>query len=62
MKVELIGLLSRAQVANSLGTCVHTVQRLTKRGVLPCLKFNRRLIRYRPEDVERFIREATEGK
>ncbi|MSU62655.1 MAG: DNA-binding protein [Pedosphaera sp.] len=56
------GLLSRGQVAQQLGMCAHTVQRLTKRGLLPALVFNRRLIRYRAEDVDRFIQGATAGK
>ena len=56
------GLLSRAQVAERLCVCPHTIQRLTRRGVLPAIVFNRRLIRYAPETVEAFIQSALIGK
>ncbi len=48
-------LLTRRQVARWLGVCETTVQRLTRKGVLPALVFNRRLIRYTEEAVETFI-------
>ena len=51
-------LLSRAEVAQRLGTCTHTVQRLTRRGLLPAIRFNARLIRYAPETLEAFINSA----
>lgn len=54
-----IGLLSRTQVARRLGVCPHTVQRLTRRGLLQAYTFNRRLIRYSPEVVDAYIRAAT---
>jgi hypothetical protein len=54
-------LLSRAQVAHRLGVCPHTVQRLTRRGLLPAIVFNRRLIRYAPAVVEQFINSAVTG-
>jgi excisionase family DNA binding protein len=57
-KQAIIGLLSRAQVAQRLGTCPHTVARLTRKGLLPCLRFNSRLIRYKREDVDKFISSA----
>ena len=60
-KQVLIGLLSRTQVAHRLGTCTHTVQRLTRRGLLPAIVFNKRLIRYSPEVVEQFIDAAIVG-
>jgi len=60
-KLAIIRLLSRAQVAQRLGTCAHTVQRLTRRGLLPAIIFNKRLIRYDPEVVERYIRAASGG-
>ncbi|MEO8429345.1 MAG: helix-turn-helix domain-containing protein [Verrucomicrobiota bacterium] len=58
----LIGLLSRAEVAARLGVCVHSVQRMTRKGLLPCIVFNRRLLRYKSEDVEKFILSAVTGK
>lgn len=48
-------LLRRRDVADKLGVCSHTVMRLTKDGILPAMKFNRRLIRYDPEVVQKFI-------
>ncbi len=57
-KQLVIELLSRADVARELKTCTHTIARLTRKGVLPCLKFNSRLIRYRREDVDKFISSA----
>lgn len=60
-KQVVIGLLSRGQVAERLGTCSHTIQRLTRRGLLPAIVFNRRLIRYAPETVEAYIRAAMTG-
>ena len=57
----IAGLLSRAQVATKLGVCPHTIQRLTRKGLLPALVFNKRLIRYAPEVVERYIRSAMVG-
>lgn len=57
----IIGLLSRADVAQRLGVCPHTIQRLTRRGLLPALVFNKRLIRYSPEVVEAYIKSAAIG-
>jgi hypothetical protein len=55
---QFAGLLSRKQVAEILGTCVHTIAR--NRQLSP-IKFNARLLRYHPEDVQRFIQAATTG-
>jgi hypothetical protein len=52
---QLAGLLSRKQVAQILGTCIHTVARNKQ---LTPIKFNTRLLRYRAEDVEQFIQSA----
>lgn len=54
-QILLVGLLSRREVADALGLCVHSVARLTKRGHLPAIVLGRRLIRYRREDVQKFI-------
>ncbi len=40
---------------------MHTVARLTKRGLLPAIVLGPRLIRYRPEDVEKFIQSGVTG-
>lgn len=49
-------LLSRRQVAQRWGCCEHTVAR---RKDLKPMRFNRRMIRYRIEDVEAVERDAT---
>ena len=51
-------LLTRRQVAERLGVCTHTVQRLTRAGLLSALVFNPRLIRYTQEAVDSFIAHA----
>ena len=52
-------LLSRQQLAKRFQVCKHTVQWWEKRGLLKAIHFNSRVVRYRLEDVERLIREAT---
>ncbi len=52
-------LLSRQQLAKRLQVCKHTVQRWEKRSFLKAIHFNSRVVRYRLEDVERLIRDAT---
>jgi hypothetical protein len=52
------GLLSRADVARRLSVCVHTVARNKQ---LTPIKFNARLVRYRAEDLEKFIESAITG-
>jgi len=58
-KQQSTSLLSRAQVAKILGVCPHSVQRMTRKGLLPCIAFNRRLIRYAPAALDDFIQAAT---
>ncbi|MBI4326840.1 MAG: helix-turn-helix domain-containing protein [Chloroflexi bacterium] len=60
-KQILRSLLTRVEVGHLLGVCPHTVQRLTRKGVLPAIVFNRRLIRYSPDAVESYIRAAMGG-
>jgi hypothetical protein len=50
--------LSRKQVARILGNCVQMVARSKQTNPI---KFNARLLRYRTEDVERFIQAAMTG-
>lgn len=49
IRVAAINLLSRRQVAQRWGVCQHTIAR---RNDLHPLRFNRRLIRYRLEEIE----------
>ena len=51
----LAKLYTRKQVAERLQTCTHTIARWSRLGLLPCVIINRRVIRYRPEDVEAFV-------
>lgn len=46
---------TRRQVAAALGLCTRTVGRYTLEGKLACIRLNRRCVRYRAEDVERFL-------
>lgn len=39
-------LLSRAEVADRLNVCPHTVARMERRGLIHPIRFNSRLIRY----------------
>jgi|GEM_PF-6735915 len=57
-----VGLLTSKEVAAQLQTCLHTVRRYSKRGLLPAVTLGRRLIRYRQSDVEKFIGSALTGK
>jgi len=45
-------------VADALGLCVHSVARYTRAGLLPCIKLNARVVRYKVADVEQFIKSA----
>ena len=58
----LVGLLTRKQVADALGLCTHSVMRFTRRGLLPAVTLGPRVIRYRAEDIERFIQSGVTGK
>lgn len=42
-----------------LGVSTETIKRRTREGLLPSLRFNSRLTRYRREDVEKLIRDAS---
>lgn len=50
--------LTRREVAELLRVCPHTIQRLTRKGELPAVVFNQRLIRYEASVVEQFIKNA----
>lgn len=61
VKWHQTALLTRRQVAERLGVCPHTIQRLTRKGILPALVFNKRLIRYTREVVEAYVAQAMVG-
>jgi hypothetical protein len=51
-------LLTRDHVARKLHVCRHTVAKYTRTGRLPCVVINARVLRYREQDVDAFIRES----
>ncbi len=57
----VIALLTRKQVADALQVCPHSVARYTRDGLLPCLKINRRVVRYQSDVVQKFIEAAKGG-
>jgi len=58
LQTSLSPLWTRKQVADALGLCVHSIARYTRAGLLPCIKLNRRVVRYDPGAVEAFIKSA----
>lgn len=50
-------LLTRKQVAQLLKVHPLTISRMTARGELPMIKANRRLVRFRRTDVQKWINE-----
>ncbi len=52
-------LMTRPQVAERIGTCPRTVRNYERSGLLrPIRLAGKRLVRYRREDVERFLEEG----
>lgn len=60
-QTSLSPLWTRKQVANALGLCVHSIARYTRAGLLPCIKINRRVVRYDPAAVAAFVQAAKGG-
>jgi hypothetical protein len=54
-------LWTRKHTATVLGVCTHSVMNLEKRGLLCAVRFGRRFVRYRPEDVSRLLDEMSTG-
>jgi predicted DNA-binding transcriptional regulator AlpA len=52
-------LLTVHQIAAKLGSSRATVDRLTKRRLIPCIRFSRKFIRYRWRDVEKALEKIT---
>jgi hypothetical protein len=53
--------MSRRQVADRWGVSTETVKRRCRDGILPVVRFNRRLIRHRLSDVLKVERDALGG-
>jgi excisionase family DNA binding protein len=54
-------MLTMKEVASLCSVSVMTVSRWAKTGRLPALRFGR-TIRFRPEDVDRFLEDAEEAR
>jgi predicted site-specific integrase-resolvase len=52
-------LLTRRQVAQLLAVSTESIKRYERRGALRSIRLNSRVIRYRPEDVQRMIEEGS---
>lgn len=50
-------LLSRAEVAQRLGVCTHTVRSYEEQGLLPVVRLSARTLRYRVNDVETMLKQ-----
>jgi len=50
------------ETAELLNTSVKVVQRLVREGLLPAVRFNRRLVRIRESELEQFISKAGSSK
>lgn len=61
LKVITVRLLTRGDVARMLNVCPHSIQRYERRGLLRSIRINRRVIRYRQEDVEKLIQSGMVG-
>ncbi len=51
-------LLSRREVASMLGVHTETIKRYQRKGLLPAIVFNSRLIRYERTEVDRLIQDG----
>ena len=50
--------MSRREVASMLGVHTETIKRYQRKGLLPAIVFNSRLIRYERTEVERLIQDG----
>ena len=48
-------LLTRQQVAKHFKVCTSTIRLWERRGMLPAIRINPRVIRYKKEDVEKVV-------
>jgi DNA-binding transcriptional MerR regulator len=47
--------MTRKEVASHLHVCGHTIRLWERRGMLTPVRINRRVLRYRPEDVQKLL-------
>ena len=57
--MQNLNLLTRADVCKALQVCGRTLRTYEKAGRLPVIKVNQRVLRYREEDIQRFLQEST---
>ena len=55
---EASRLMSRREVAALLGVHTETIKRYQRKGLLPAIVLNSRLIRYERADVEKFLQSS----
>ncbi len=55
---EASRLMSRREVASMLGVHTETIKRYQRRGILPAIILNSRLVRYERADVEKFLQSS----
>jgi len=55
--MKTIDLLTKKDIREKLGVSNQTIWRWHKAGKLPEVRFSRKNIRYRPEDVQKLIEE-----
>ncbi len=58
---EICNLLSRRQVARLLGVHTETIKRYQRRGLLPAIVLNSRLVRYERIAVEKLLERGRVG-
>jgi predicted DNA-binding transcriptional regulator AlpA len=58
--VAIEGLWSVAMLRQRIGISPTTIHRLVRRGTLPAIKINRRIL-FRPSSIEEFIRDRESG-
>lgn len=56
-------LVTSTQLSEKLGVSLRTLWRMVARGDLPHpIRYNRKLVRWKTEDIERYIRESPTSK
>ena len=53
--METSNLLTRREVSDKFKVCAHTIRVWEKRGKLLAVRINKRVLRYKQEDVEKLI-------
>jgi DNA-binding transcriptional MerR regulator len=59
--IDCGGLLTRREVADIFRVTTHTIRMWELRDLIPTIRQNARVIRYRRSDVEKLIEEGSDG-